>query len=263
MLDLSSLQLQTWLGEFFWPFFRILALLSAAPVLGSRGIPTTVKISTAFVITIVVAPIIPPVPNISVASAQGLIVLLQQLLIGFSMGIAIKMVLIAMEMAGHIIGLQMGLGFATFFDPQNGTQVPLMGQFLSVMATLLFLVLNGHLMVIAAMVDSFQTLPIGTSMAVTSFKTLAVTSGNIFSWGVQIAMPVMAALMLVNVALGVLTRAAPQLNIFAVGFPLTMGVGFIILAISIPYILPVFNNMMEDAMKNMTHIAVPATRSTP
>lgn len=255
MLDLSLFQLQTWLAEFFWPFFRILALLSAAPLFGSRGVPVTAKIATAFVITIIVAPVIPPVPNIAVASTQGLLILAQQLIIGLSMGLAIRMILMAMEMAGHIMGLQMGLGFATFFDPQNATQVPLLGQLLSVMGTLLFLALNGHLMVIAAMVDSFQTLPIGTPIALPNLKALAVMGGSIFTWGVQISMPVVAAIMLVNVALGVLTRAAPQLNIFAVGFPLTMGVGFVILAISIPYMLPVFSGMMEQALSNMTHLA--------
>lgn len=259
MLDLSSLQFQAWLAEFFWPFFRILALLSAAPLFGSRGIPVSVKIGVSFLITIIVAPIIPAVPNVAPASTEGLFILLQQLIIGFAMGLAVKMVMSAMEMAGHIIGLQMGLGFATFFDPQNATQVPLMGQFLSVTATLLFLALNGHLMVIAAMVDSFQTLPIGTPMAMQSFKALATTGADIFSWGLQIAMPVIAALMLVNLALGVLTRAAPQLNIFAVGFPLTMGVGFLIFTISIPYILPVFTGMMEQSIRHMTHLAVSAT----
>ncbi len=258
MLDLSSLQFQAWLTEFFWPFFRILALLSAAPLFGSRGVPMTAKIATAFIITIVVAPVIPLVPNVSPASGQGLLILLQQLLIGFAMGLAVKMVMFSMEMAGHVIGLQMGLGFATFFDPQNATQVPLMGQLFSILATLLFLSLNGHLMVVAAMVDSFQTLPIGTPMAMLSFKALVVTSANIFAWGTQIALPVIAALMLVNAGLGVLTRAAPQLNIFAVGFPLTLGIGFIILALSIPYVLPVFTGMLEQSIQNMTHIAVPA-----
>lgn len=258
MLDLSSLQFQAWLTEFFWPFFRILALLSVAPLFGSRGVPGTTKIATAFVITIVVAPLIPQVPDISVASAHGLLILLQQLLIGFSMGFAVKMVLFAMEMSGHISGLQMGLGFATFFDPQNATQVPLLGQLFSILATLLFLSLNGHLMVISAMVDSFQTLPIGTPMAMLSFKALVGTGANIFAWGTQISLPVIAAVMLVNAALGVLTRAAPQLNIFAVGFPLTLGVGFIILALSIPYVSPVFSGMLEQSIQNMTHIAVPA-----
>lgn len=258
MFTLTSSQLHLWLGEYLWPFFRILALLSVAPIFGSRAIPTSVKVLTAFVITIVLAPVIPQGPDISPASAEGLLIVSQQVIIGLAMGMAVRMIFSAMEMAGHIAGLQMGLGFATFFDPQNGTQVPLMGQFISIFATLLFLAFNGHLMIISALAESFYTLPIGLQMADASFKGLAVAGGMIFAWGVQLALPVMAALMLVNVALGVLTRAAPQLNIFAVGFPLTLGVGFIILALSIPYFAPVFGGMIETSIANMLNMATPA-----
>lgn len=259
MFTLNSIQLYTWLGEFFWPFFRIMALLSVAPIFGSRGIPASVKILTALFVTIVIAPVIPQTPNVAPASAEGLLIVIQQVVIGLSMGMAVRMVFSAMEMAGHIIGLQMGLGFATFFDPQNATQVPLMGQFVSIFATLLFLAFNGHLMIISALSESFYTLPIGQAMADASFKGLVVSGGMIFVWGVQLALPVMAAIMLVNVALGVLTRAAPQLNIFAVGFPLTLGVGFIILALSIPYFPPVFHQMIEASIATMLNMATPGS----
>jgi flagellar biosynthesis protein FliR len=257
MLNVSSLQLHTWIAEFMWPFCRILALMSTAPLFGARGIPASVKVATAFIITILVAPLLPPMPSIPPASAYGLLIVAQQLLIGFAMGLAIRLLFMAFEMAGHIIGLQMGLGFATFFDPQNGTQVPLVGQFMTIMAMLLFLSLNGHLMVINALVSSFETLPIGANVATWNFKALVLSAANIFAWGIQLAMPVVGALMLVNAGLGVLTRASPQLNIFAVGFPLTLGVGFVILAVSIPYFLPLFNSMMEHSIGIMLKVARP------
>lgn len=258
MLTVTSLQMHAWIAEFFWPFFRILALIASAPLFGAAGVPPTVKIGMAMVLTIIVAPILPVMPVISPASAAGMIILMQQLLVGFAMGFAVRIVFTAMEMAGHIAGLQMGLGFATFFDPQNSTQVPLMGQFIGVMAMLLFLSLNGHLMMIATLVESFNSLPVGSTMAGQSLLALVITGKNIFSWGVQMALPVLAAIMLVNIALGVLTRAAPQLNIFAVGFPLTLGAGFLILTISVPYFFPLFNGMMEESIDVMLRIAKPA-----
>ena len=132
-----------------------------------------------------------------------------------------------------------------------------MGQLIGIMAMLLFLSLNGHLMVIATLVESFNTLPVGSAMAGKSLLALVITGKNIFTWGVQMALPVIAAIMLVNIALGVLTRAAPQLNIFAVGFPLTLGVGFVILAISVPYFFPLFNGMMEQSIDTMLRLAKP------
>ncbi|HEY7987289.1 MAG TPA: flagellar biosynthetic protein FliR [Methylophilaceae bacterium] len=258
MFNVSSAQMYAWIAEFFWPFFRILALIMSAPLFGATGVSASTKIGIAIVLTIIIAPILPAMPDIQPASAQGMLIMAQQLLIGFALGFAIRLVFTAMEMAGHIAGLQMGLGFASFFDPQNSTQVPLMGQFIGVMTMLLFVTLNGHLMMIATLVESFHTLPIGSSMAGQSLYALVDTGKNVFSWGVQMSLPVIAALTLVNVGLGVLTRAAPQLNIFAVGFPLTLGAGFLILAISVPYFLPLFNGMMEESIDTMLRLAQPA-----
>lgn len=255
MLTVTSVQLNVWLAAFFWPFFRVLALVASAPLFGARGIPASVKVSLAFVITLVIAPLLPPMPDVEPASPAGLLILVQQLVIGYGMGLAVRIAFSAVEMAGHIIGLQMGLGFATFFDPQNSSQTPILGQFLGVMAMLLFLAINGHLMVISALVDSFNTLPVGFSQAAASWKSLAVAGSNIFAWGVLLSLPVLAALMMTNIALAVLTRAAPQLNIFAVGFPITLGIGFIVLAFSLPYFLPVFSNMMDHSIRVMLNMA--------
>ncbi|OGV72353.1 MAG: flagellar biosynthetic protein FliR [Methylophilales bacterium RIFCSPHIGHO2_02_FULL_57_10] len=257
MLTFTSIQLDAWLAAFFWPFFRILALVASAPLFGARGVPVSVKVSLAFLLTVVVAPLLPAMPNLVPASASGMLVLIQQLMIGYGMGLTMRLAFVAVEMAGHIIGLQMGLGFATFFDPQNSSQVPIMGQFLSVMGMLLFLAFNGHLMVIAALVESFNTLPVGFFEATMSWKTLVLAGSNIFSWGLLLSLPVLAALMMVNIALAVLTRAAPQLNIFAVGFPITLAIGFIVLALSLPYFLPLFSGMVEHSVQLILKLATP------
>lgn len=257
MLTVSTVEFNAWLAAFFWPYVRILALMAASPMFGARGVPNTVKVVIAFAITIIIAPLLPTMPSVSPTSAAGMLIMLQQLMIGYGMGLVLRLAFSATEMGGHIMGLQMGLGFATFFDPQNGTQVPLLGQFLGVMAMLLFLSFNGHLMVIAALVESFHTLPIGEFVAVKNWKALALAGSNVFSWGLLISMPVLAAVMMANAALGVLTRAAPQLNIFAVGFPITLGLGFFVLAFSLPYFLPLFQGMIEQSINTMLMLAKP------
>lgn len=255
MISFTSMQIDAWIAAFFWPFFRILALVSTAPFFGARGIPAFTKIGFAFVLTILVAPLLGPLPQIQPASGQGLFIVAQQLMIGIAMGLAIRIVFSAVEMAGHIMGLQMGLGFATFFDPQNSTQIPIMGQFLGVVAMLLFIAINGHLLLITVLVESFEVMPIGLQpLASEGWKTLALWGGEIFRGGVLIALPVIAVLMMVNIALAILTRAAPQLNIFAVGFPLTLAVGFVVISVSISYLLPIFGSMIETAMQMLMRI---------
>lgn len=240
------------MAAFFWPFFRILALIASAPFFGARGIPAATKIGFAFVLTVLVAPVLGPLPQVQPASAPGLFILVQQLMIGVAMGLTIRIVFSAIEMAGHIMGLQMGLGFATFFDPQNSAQIPVMGQFLGIAAMLLFLATNGHLLVISALVESFHVLPMGLHpFASEGWKTLVLWGGEIFRGGVLIALPVVAVLMMVNIALAILTRAAPQLNIFAVGFPLTLAVGFMVISLSLGYFLPIFNTLIESGVHTM------------
>jgi len=234
----------------------MLALVASAPFFGARGIPASAKIGLAFVLTVIVAPVLGPMPNVQPASAQGLFILVQQLMIGVAMGLAIRIVFSAIEMAGHIMGLQMGLGFATFFDPQNATQIPIMGQFLGLIAMLFFLAINGHLMVVNALVESFTVLPIGFSaFSSQGWHTLVLWGGEVFRAGVLLSLPVVAVLMMTNVALAVLTRAAPQLNIFAVGFPLTLAVGFIVIALSMSYFLPLFSQLFESGVQMMLKIA--------
>lgn len=259
MISFTSLQWEAWLTAFFWPFFRILGLVVASPFFGARGISASTKIGFAIFITILLAPLLAPMPAIQPTSAQGLLIILHQLMIGIAMGIAVRVVFTALEMAGHIMGLQMGLGFATFFDPQNSAQIPVMGQFMGLMGMLLFLSINGHLMVMTALMESFEFFPIGVQpIASEGWLTLALWGGEIFRAGVLMALPVLAVLMMTNIALAVLTRAAPQLNIFAVGFPLTLGVGFVVISLALPYIFPVFAGLIEKGVQTMLEIAAGA-----
>jgi flagellar biosynthetic protein FliR len=188
-------------------------------------------------------------PRVDPASAPGLFIAIQQLVIGLAMGFVIRIALTAAEMAGQLAGLQMGLGFAVFFDPQSSAQTAVVGQFMGLFALLLFLSINGHALVITALAESFQALPVSAEpLAPLGFRLLAGFGGVIFGTGLLISLPVIAALLIANVAVGIMTRAAPQLNLFAVGFPITLVTGFVALYLSIPFIGPGLVRMFEQAV---------------
>ena len=256
MISITTAELNTLLATFIWPLSRILALVATAPILSNRSIPVRVKLGLAIMITILVAPTVEKsLPQIDPATGLGLIVLLQQLLIGVAIGFVMRIVFVAVEMAGELIGLQMGLGFAIFFDPQNSGQIDIIGRFLGVIASLAFLAIDGHLMMIALISQSFATLPVGSDgVTNVTFTTLANLGGEIFKSGLQLSLPVLTALLITNLALGILTRAAPQLNIFSVGFPLTLSIGLFVLALSMPFYLPILERLVYDSLNLMMGI---------
>ncbi|MDD5613252.1 MAG: flagellar biosynthetic protein FliR, partial [Gallionella sp.] len=178
----------------------------------------------------------------------GLLIVVQQIIIGTAMGLTLRMIFNAFEMAGELAGLQMGLGFASFYDPQNASYSPVIAQWLGITASLAFLALNGHLIIISALAESFHTLPVGEMMPAKGYYSVAAWGGNIFSYGVQIALPILAALLITNLALGILTRAAQQLNPFAIGFPITLGIGFFILSFTLPYLPALLEHVMQDSV---------------
>lgn len=248
MITLSSAQLAAWLAAFMWPFARVLGLLIAAPIFGNPRFPVRVRLALALIITVLVAPTLPPLPQVAPDSLPGLGIFAQQLLIGLTMGFALRLIFTAVEMAGELIGLQMGLGFAVFYDPQNAGQMPLIGQFLGVLTTLIFLAVNGHLLMLSALAESFRDLPIGDLPGQGTWLAIAGWGSRIFATALLLAMPVVAALLTVNLALAALTRAAPQLNVFAIGFPITLTVGFSALLLTLPWLTPVVDGMLRETM---------------
>lgn len=249
MISITSTQLDAWFGLFIWPFLRILGLMLSEPLLGHRALPRRIKMGLALLLTITVAPLVEAPPQVSFTSAQGLVMAAQQLFIGFALGFSMRVVLSSIEMSGHITGLTMGLGFAVFFDPQNSAQSPVLAQFIGIFAMLIFLAMNGHLMVISALVQSFQILPISTApLNPGGFKAFAEVGSQIFLVGLMLSLPMLAALLIANIAMGILTRAAPQLNLFAVGFPLTLSAGFVVLLMALPYLLPPITRLLEEGV---------------
>ena len=150
-----------WLSGFLLPLFRIAALVSAAPIIGTRMVPARIKLLFAIGLTLVIGPLIPGIPPVEIFSLNGFLVVIQQVMIGLAMGFALQLVFAAFVFAGQIVALTMGLGFASLNDPATGVVVPTVSQFYSIMVTLLFFALGGHLVMIEVLVDSFRTLPVG------------------------------------------------------------------------------------------------------
>ncbi|HVO90983.1 MAG TPA: flagellar biosynthetic protein FliR [Casimicrobiaceae bacterium] len=249
MLTFTPAEIDAWLAAFLYPFVRVLALMSAAPLFSHASVPFPVRIGLALVITLVIAPTLPAAPFVSPFSALGVIEVVTQVLIGVAIGLTMQIVFAAVELAGDLIGLQMGLSFAGFIDPENAEQSPLIGSFLSIGLMLLFLSLNGHLALVAALRGSFDSLPIAATAwrGIDSARLVATASG-MFATGLSLALPIVGALLVVNLALGVLSRTAPQLNLFAVGFPLTLLVGLLMLLLAAPFAMPALTSVLEQGL---------------
>ncbi|NOX09884.1 MAG: flagellar biosynthetic protein FliR [Gammaproteobacteria bacterium] len=260
-MEISDTQLISWIGNFFWPFMRVAMMMTVAPIFGSRLMPVRARIVSAIVITWLLLPIIPDVPTVNPLSPEGVLIVVQQLLIGMMMGFVLQMLFASLVVGGQTVALSMGLGFASMVDPQNGVQVPVVSQIYLVVATLLFLTLNGHLMLISMLADSFSSLPIASDgVSRQTLWDVVAWAGEMFAHGILIALPAVTALLLVNLAFGVITRSAPQLNIFGVGFPLTLAMGFVIILYTLPGMLPHFERVMESAFSMIQRVIYPLGR---
>ncbi len=257
MISIGSTQIDAWIVAFIFPLARILGFIASAPLWSTAAIPQRTRLILGLAITLAIAPALPPMPDVQPASLAGLWIMVQQMLIGIGMGFAARIVFAAFDLAGEFMGFQMGLGFATFYDPLRGSQTPVVAEFVGLIALLLFLSMNGHLLYFATLAQSFVALPVSaTPLAAESWLNLVRLGGTIFSAGLLLSLPVVVALMITNIALAVLTRAAPQLNIFALGFPLTLIGGFFALAISMHYMAEPIQAIFEIGMSAMLGFAV-------
>lgn len=256
MFTVTYAQLNAWLTAFLWPFTRIAALIAAAPVFGHASLPARVKIGLAAFITLIVAPTLPAMPQVTAFSSAGVWILVMQLLIGAALGFTMQVVFTAVEMAGTLVGLQMGLGFATFFDPNSSASSQVISSFLNMIAVLAFLALNGHLQVITALIGSFQSVPIAAAMyGPPGMRTLVAWGGAIFTAGLLLSLPVVIALLVANISLGILNRAAPQIGVFQIGFSVTLMVGMLLLMLMLPNMIPFFARLIETGVDEMGRVA--------
>ncbi|MFZ6658646.1 flagellar biosynthetic protein FliR [Undibacterium sp. TJN19] len=260
MISISSNELIALINSFIWPLTRILGLIAVAPPFGNNTVPVQIKIALGVMLALIVAPTLPVISDLDPVSFNGILVLAQQLIIGLGMGFVMRVLFSSIEMAGEVAGLTMGLGFATFFDPQTQGRSSAIAQFLVLTATLILLTLNVHLSMLATLVESFQTIPISTSFhSGFNYQKMVIWGEQIFSVGMRLSLPIVAALLVTNVALGILTRAAPQLNLFGIGFPITIGVGFLMLALILPYLLLPLENLFQQGIETMQSLGLPAT----
>lgn len=248
MITLTEAQLLAWLTPVLWPFLRVLALFQAMPVMGQRLVPMRVRVALAFMVAVCAAGVAPEIAPVPLDSPQAVLLVVQQLLIGLSLGFAVRIVFATVEFAGEIAGLQMGMNFAGFFDPLTATQTTAVSRFFGTLVAFLFIVVNGHLTVIAAIVQSLHAFPVGPEPFAFLTATLPHQWGaEVFKMGLWIALPLVAIMMFVNVVLGVISRVAPQTHIFSIGFPITMGVGLA----SLLFILPLMETPFIATLERM------------
>lgn len=235
MVSISEAQLVAWLSPVLWPFVRVLALFSVAPVFSQRVIPMRLKVGLALLVAVCAQPVLGDQAVVGINSPQALGTLMQQVVVGISVGFAARLVLAAMEVAGEVIGLQMGLNFASFFDPVSNAQLSAVARFMVQIATLLFIVINGHLLVLMAVLKSFQAFPVdGNFLQAVAQMRLYEMGSAVFASAFWIALPMIAMLLFVNLVLGIISRVAPQMNIYAVGFPVTLTTGLIGMVATLP-----------------------------
>ncbi|MEJ2044274.1 MAG: flagellar biosynthetic protein FliR [Reinekea sp.] len=246
MIELTDEIIGSWISHFMWPFFRLSAFLVIVPVMGARMVPNRIKLGLALVTTIVVYPVLPDMPIIEALDLQTFIIILEQILIGTTLGFLVFIILQIFILAGQTISMQMGLGFASMVDPANGVSVAVLSQWYQVLVTLVYLALNGHLITFEVVIDSFYALPVGQGLfTIDSWMALAEFGGWLFRASLMLSLPAITALLLVNVSFGVMTRAAPQLNVFALGFPVTMLGGLIIIWVSYAAAAPLVQQFLD------------------
>jgi flagellar biosynthesis protein FliR len=251
MLTFTEAQVLAWITPLLWPFLRVLALFGTLPVLAQRSVPMRLRVALAFLVAVCAQATVPPVAPIPLDAAVTLLVVLQQLVIGVSLGFAVRIVFAAVEFAGELVGLQMGLNFAGFFDPATGGQTTAVSRFFGVTVSWVFIVTGGHLLVIAGVVQSLHSFPVGPE----PFAFLKAVQphrwgAEVFAIGLWIALPLVAMLLFVNLVMGIASRVAQQLNLFAIGFPITLSVGLVGVLLTLPMMQAPFTMALEKMLQH-------------
>jgi flagellar biosynthetic protein FliR len=237
-----------WVSSLYWPLVRVAGMVMVAPIFSSNYTPMRIRVGLCVLITMVIVPGVDAVPSVPALSAEGILITATQVLIGVAMGFMVRLVFNAVVMGGESIAMTMGLGYALMNDPSNGVSVPIVSQFYSLFVTLLFLAFNGHHALIELVDASFNYLPVGEPVTVAMLWRVLEWSLVLFTGAVMVAVPALCAMLTVNLIMGVMTRAAPQLNILSVGFPVTMMVGFIVIMLTLPVVAGTFQELISKSM---------------
>lgn len=258
MLFFSDAEIGSLVGSFLWPLFRISGFFMASPVIGSNFVPVRVRMVLAVAVSLVVAPTLPPLPAISGLSLQLFLVVFQQILIGAALGFFLQMLFQVFIVLGQMIAMQMGLGFASMMDPTNGINVAILSTFYLMFVVFLFMLFDGHLVMIEIIAESFELIPIGSSGVENDFYfRLVSTISWVFSSALLLALPALTALLITNFAFGIMTRAAPQMNIFALGFPMALMFGLFIVWLGLGNFQDVASSIFAEMFMRMRALMAP------
>jgi flagellar biosynthetic protein FliR len=248
MINVSANQLNGWLLQLFWPFVRIGSCFMVAPAFGASSVPVRVRVVLAGAVTLLVAPLV-TIPDVTPLSATGVVITVQQIVIGAALGFSLQILFDAVSLGGEMLGNSMGLSLAFNLDPQNGASTPTVSQLYSLLVTLIFLVLDGHLALVRTLVAGFHTLPVGTTGLGTNGLWSVVNWGSeLFSGALAVALPGVTALLVANLAFGVVSRAAPTLSIFSVGLPLSLVFGLVVIIATLPTLESSFIRLLAVAL---------------
>ncbi|RVU30275.1 flagellar biosynthetic protein FliR [Neptunomonas marina] len=253
MYEISLIEIERWVGAFLLPFFRVASFLMAMPVIGTRIVSMKIRLGAAVAITLVILPVLQMPPVLVGIELNTMLLVAQQVLIGSALGFAMQVFFQIFTVGGQLISNQMGLGFASMTDPANGVSVVVLGQFYLMMATLMFLAMDGHLVMITVLAESFDIMPV-TELRLDAMKMsqLALSGSWMFAGALLMSLPIVVALLVVNLSFGIMVKAAPQLNIFAIGFPFTMMLGLFFTWMSLSGFLGQFEILAADALERLT-----------
>jgi flagellar biosynthetic protein FliR len=263
-LTLNAADVSMWVSRMWWPALRISGFVLTAPATSEAAIPRLVKVVLTLSLAFLLGPLVEVPADLSIFSAAGMLAAVLELLIGVSIGMVVQLAFEALVFAGQSVSLSMGLGFATLVDPQRGAQVPVLGQLFMIFGTLTYLAINGHLMLLGALAQSFHTLPIGATHIDKGFLiTVVLWGARVFDTGLLIALPAVIALVIVNLALGVVTRAAPQLNLFGIGFTITLMSGFLVLLAGLDGLMSGISGLIHTALMAVSDLVGAAPAGAP
>ena len=254
-IEIPIAELTQALATYIWPFVRIGAFLMVMPLIGGSFVPTKVRLLLAVALTAVLAPVLPTMPSPDVLSVVGLVTMIQELALGVAMGFLVQLVFDAIALSGQVIGMSMGLGFAVFLDRARGVNIPVLGQLFLMLGMLIFLSMNGHLALIRLLAESFHAWPVSTaSLSVSMLSEILLWTGQMFVYAMKIALPAITAILIVNLSFGVMSRAAPTLNLFAVGFPVSMLLGFAVIFLNMGVLAENVSIFIDRTLAMISHL---------
>ena len=258
---IEAADVSRWVARLWWPVLRIGGFVLTAPIASEAAVPAPVKIALSIGLAFVLSPLAPVPVGLSIFSGAGVLAAVQEIMIGIAIGMVVQLTFEALTFAGQSISTTMGLGYATLIDPQHGADTPVLGQLFMIFGTLAYLAVNGHLVLIGALATSFRNLPIGgANIDQNLLWSMGVWGARIFETGLLVALPAVVALIIVNLALGVVTRAAPQLNLFGVGFTITLMSGFVVLIVGMDGLMVGISSLLDSALSAVADLVGSAPR---